>query len=428
MSLDRPVLINAVSARAGGGVNDLLHTLPRLRDALGKRGWNINVFCAAEAIDELLANGYPPREMRRINTRSPLRRGLWEFVRLPQLVRSLRPAVVFHFSNFIFRDLPVPQVVVLRSLTYFAPEYAAMRRKGYQNLRYRLGRYYSSLTIERAAAVFCISQTHRRQIIQSVGTMGERVRVAPLGVQIPESARRLIGAQRRELLELLPTEHRQPLQPLVQAGRRVVLNVSHYYTQKNFLTLLRAMELLARRRSDVTLVITAGIEQYRGGRNEQVEQEIRLARTLRQRGVLCDLGPVSKQCVWPLLAMADVFTFPSSLESFGHPLLEAMGMDVPVVAADTEIHREICGQAAMMHPVFDPEALAEAIERATDDGALRTRLIAAGRLNIRRFSWDTHVEQLVQAILEVAGQPSTDSIAGDEQCAAPAAPAVVQER
>ena len=43
---------------------------------------------------------------------------------------------------------------------------------------------------------------------------------------------------------------------------------------------------------------------------------------------------------------AELFVFPSYLETFGHPLLEAMASDLPLVASDIPVFREIAGEAA----------------------------------------------------------------------------------
>ena len=58
---------------------------------------------------------------------------------------------------------------------------------------------------------------------------------------------------------------------------------------------------------------------------------------------------------------ATLFVFPSYLETFGHPLLEAMASDVPLVAADIPVFREVAGDAALYADPHRPEALASAM-------------------------------------------------------------------
>jgi glycosyltransferase involved in cell wall biosynthesis len=95
---------------------------------------------------------------------------------------------------------------------------------------------------------------------------------------------------------------------------------------------------------------------------------------------------------------ATAFVFPSYLESFGHPMVEAMSFGLPVVAADTPVNREICGEAAVYHPPFDVGDLACRIVQAVTDQAMQDRLRTMARERARLFSWDRHVRLLLQAL------------------------------
>jgi glycosyltransferase involved in cell wall biosynthesis len=192
----------------------------------------------------------------------------------------------------------------------------------------------------------------------------------------------------------------------MRPGCRVLLNIAHYYQQKNLLTLLEAVDQMSHVDPMIRLILTAGIADYTGFAGERERREMQLARDLSRRGILADLGPVHRDCIWPLLQMADVFVFPSSVESFGHPLLEAMAAGTPIVASDTAIHREIAGDAAVFHHVFEPASLANAVRKVIDEPMLRSNLIAAGEKTIARFSWESHVQKLASAILRVAEVPA----------------------
>ncbi len=66
----------------------------------------------------------------------------------------------------------------------------------------------------------------------------------------------------------------------------------------------------------------------------------------------------------PRSRAAVLFVFPSYLETFGHPLLEAMAAGVPLVASGIDSFREVAGDAALFFPYDDVDALANAIEYA----------------------------------------------------------------
>ncbi len=74
------------------------------------------------------------------------------------------------------------------------------------------------------------------------------------------------------------------------------------------------------------------------------------------------VGPVSPEQVWDEYAGADLFVYPSQLESFGLPPLEAMAAGVPVIASAAPAVREVVGDAARVVDVTDRESFATGIE------------------------------------------------------------------
>jgi glycosyltransferase involved in cell wall biosynthesis len=80
---------------------------------------------------------------------------------------------------------------------------------------------------------------------------------------------------------------------------------------------------------------------------------------------------------------------PSFEEGFGLPVLEAMTLGVPVVAANRGALPEVLGDAG---PLVDPDApvtIADAIERVVDDDAFAAGCVARGIARSRQFSWHT---------------------------------------
>jgi glycosyltransferase involved in cell wall biosynthesis len=89
-----------------------------------------------------------------------------------------------------------------------------------------------------------------------------------------------------------------------------------------------------------------------------------------------------------LYSLADVFVFPSFIEGFGLPMLEAMAAGVPVVAADIPVVREVGGDAILPFQPTDPAGLASQIRRLESDEHLRSFITAAGSTRVAQFSWD----------------------------------------
>lgn len=94
--------------------------------------------------------------------------------------------------------------------------------------------------------------------------------------------------------------------------------------------------------------------------------------------VIC-LGILERDEMRRLYRACDALVMPSLCESLGLPLLEAMQLGVPIVAADRAYAREVCEDAALFASPLSSSAMASAIANVLDDKALRDRLIARGR-------------------------------------------------
>ncbi|MFD0988920.1 glycosyltransferase family 4 protein [Mariniflexile jejuense] len=88
-----------------------------------------------------------------------------------------------------------------------------------------------------------------------------------------------------------------------------------------------------------------------------------------------------------IYAQCSIFLYPSLRESFGIPMLEAMGCGVPVITSNTSSMPEIAEDAAHIIDPFKPEEITQGIIKILEDEAYRTRLCEKGIERNKRFSW-----------------------------------------
>ena len=99
-----------------------------------------------------------------------------------------------------------------------------------------------------------------------------------------------------------------------------------------------------------------------------------------------------------MMKAMDILAFPSHAESFGNILLEAMAMELPIVASSSGGVPDIVlpEETGLLVPPHDPEALADAISRLVKDKDLRKRLAAKGRQRVeKRFDFKDYIEKLL---------------------------------
>jgi hypothetical protein len=87
-----------------------------------------------------------------------------------------------------------------------------------------------------------------------------------------------------------------------------------------------------------------------------------------------------------LYAGAFLFVFPSFMEGFGLPPLEAMACEVPVIASNQTSVPEILGDAPLYINPYEIDSMTTAIARAAQDAALRARLVEAGLRRVAGFT------------------------------------------
>jgi len=88
-----------------------------------------------------------------------------------------------------------------------------------------------------------------------------------------------------------------------------------------------------------------------------------------------------------LYTNAAAYVFPSLMEGFGLPGLEAMGYGAPVVSSNATCLPEVYNNAAHYFDPYDTNAMAQAIDRVISDEKLRHKLVAEGYKQIVKYSW-----------------------------------------
>lgn len=222
------------------------------------------------------------------------------------------------------------------------------------------------------------SEPTRTDLLRYYRLRPEKVRTVPLGV---DPAFFEIGKKRCAG----PRKNSRPY----------ILCASTLHPHKNLVRLVRAFVTLARRRPELSLVITG----VRGFHTEAVELAVKDA-GLGDRIRLA--GWVPRHELYTLFRDARAFVYPSLFEGFGMPVVEAMAAGLPTACSSVEPVRSIAADGALC---FDPEdtvAMIEALDAVSSDERVRTRLMKAGPARARAFSWERTAELTLSALREAA--------------------------
>jgi glycosyltransferase involved in cell wall biosynthesis len=115
------------------------------------------------------------------------------------------------------------------------------------------------------------------------------------------------------------------------------------------------------------------------------------------QGMVRHIGYVEPRDRRTLYDRARLLVMPSFEEGFGIPVLEAMSVGVPVMAANRGSLPEVVGDAGPLVDPDRPEAIAAAIARFLKDETYTAECVRRGLARAKEFRWDRTAERVYAA-------------------------------
>jgi alpha-1,3-rhamnosyl/mannosyltransferase len=172
-----------------------------------------------------------------------------------------------------------------------------------------------------------------------------------------------------------------------------VLSVGSLEPRKNIARLVEAYGLLdAELRRSVPLVLVGGSSWKEG-----------VAFGGAWPDFVRRLGSVDEEDLVALYNVASVVAYPSLVEGFGLPVVEAMACGTPVLTSNTSSLAEVGGDAALCVDPLDVVAIAGGLEALLRDATLRDRYRRAGLDRAAGFSWRTAAKEVIEIYGSIVG-------------------------
>lgn len=306
---------------------------------------------------------------------SPARRLIWEQTTLPRLARQAGIDLLHspHYTRPL--NLPCASVVTFHDMTFFL----------YPELHTRAKRLFfpwmMRLSSRLANGIIADSESTRRDAMQILHIPADKISTVPLG--IGEEFRRIADAG---LLEDCRRRYDLP--------QDFFLYVGLVEPRKNLPLLLGAYARLAKAEDPPPLVVV-------GRMGWMVEDVFRQVESLKLKERVKFTGYIPDQDLPLIYNLAQILLYPSRYEGFGFPPLEAMACGTPVITTAVSAMQDQVGEAGLLVPPQDEQALFDAMRRLMHDRLLREELSIRGQRQANFYTWDQTALKTLQVYQRV---------------------------
>ena len=173
-----------------------------------------------------------------------------------------------------------------------------------------------------------------------------------------------------------------------------LLYVGNAFPHKNIERLIKAFKIVLSKKPSLRLVLVGKIDNFY--KNFQILwKDLKIDKNVIFTGRVSD-----KELDW-LYQNGFIYVFPSLIEGFGLPGLEAMKYGLVVVSSDSSCLPEIYGDAVLYFNPQNTEEIIKAILELSNNKNLRDKLIKKGYKRIKKFSWQKCAQETLEIYRDI---------------------------
>ncbi len=308
----------------------------------------------------------------------------FDFLMVPYLVRKFRIEVFISLGNHAPANLNIPKIVLFRNSYY--TNWDDYEVKSWEKVVKYLERFMFGLTVKSINLIVAQSSYMKERLALVWKIPAEKIKIIP-------------NALSNAFVDQLQNLNYEDTKRELKQGKLVCIYVSRYYAHKNHSFLLSiAGELKKRAIRDVVFAVTV---------NPMNPNVIKLQSKINEEGLnayFINLGEITQRELHEWYQKVNCVIFPSKLETFGNPLIEAMAYGLPICAIDLPYARSVCEDAAIYFRKDDVQDGVDKILSLKSSTSLRALLAAKGRQRFQSFpTWDEIVSYYIELSASLYG-------------------------
>ena len=296
----------------------------------------------------------------------------WYDVKIPQVLKKYKADIFVSADGFCSLTTSVPQCLVIHDLAYL--HHPAFIKKSHL-IFYKI---YTPRFLKKADSIATVSAFTKADIHQRYKIDNEKISVV---YNAAKSSFKPLTEDLKFNVKLKYTD-----------GKEFFLYSGAIHPRKNLLNLLKGFSVFKKRlKSNFKLVIAGRLAW-------KYESFLKDLETYKYRHDVVLTGYLPEEELVSLTASAYALVYPSLLEGFGVPVLEAMQSGVPVITSARSAMEEIAGDAALYADVTTPFDIGEKMMNLYKDESQRDMLIQKGLQKAGEYSWQKTSALLWQSI------------------------------
>jgi glycosyltransferase involved in cell wall biosynthesis len=306
--------------------------------------------------------------------RHPLIWKYWYDVKIPSILKKHKADVFVSVDGLCSLKTNTPQCLVVHDIAFL--HYPSHIKRSHL---YFFKKYIPKF-LQKANSIATVSEFSKKDILNHYKTDPEKINV--------------VYSAAKEIFKPVPIEIAEATKKKYTDGTEYFLYIGAIHPRKNLVNLLKAFSIFKKRQKSNMKLVLAGRLAWK------YDSFIQNLKKYKFKEDVIMLGYLSEDDLVKITGAAYALVYPSLLEGFGVPVLEAMKCNVPVITSFGSSMEEIAKDAALYADAKNFEDIAGKMMLIYKDEKMRKELIEKGKIIAAQYSWQRTAELLWQSILK----------------------------
>ncbi|MBO4232062.1 MAG: glycosyltransferase family 4 protein [Bacteroidales bacterium] len=295
---------------------------------------------------------------------------------VPRALKNIGADIFLSPDGWLSLKSEVPQISVIHDINF--EHHDDFLKPSHQKY---MKKYFPQFA-HKAARIATVSEFSKQDIHETYGIAEDMIDVTYNGV----NSKRYVP---------LSEERKKKVRDTYTQGHEYFLFVSAIHKRKNLANILRAFDKFKEECGGDTKFVVVGA---RAGMQGDIDD---VYNSMKFKDDVLFLGHLSTMELGWLQGASIALVYASLFEGFGIPIVEAFHAETAVITSNVTSMPEVAGDAALLVNPYEVGEIENAMIRLAKDTGLRDELIARGRVQREKFSWEKSAENLWNCVEKV---------------------------